>query len=67
VSTPALLFTSVETCDALRVSRKTLYSWTWPRGPIRSVRIGSVVRYSVDELKRFIAEQQAASNTEGQA
>jgi excisionase family DNA binding protein len=53
-----LLLTPTEAADALRVSPKSLYSLTAPRGPIRAVRIGRSVRYSVDALRQWIAQQQ---------
>jgi predicted DNA-binding transcriptional regulator AlpA len=53
-----LLLAIAETCKVLSVSRRTLYGMTWPRGPIKSVKLPlGGVRYSVDELKRWIAEQ----------
>ena len=59
-----LLLTSAETCEALGVSRKTLYLLSAPRGPIPTVSIGkSGIRYSVATLQKWIAERQSAGAT----
>ena len=55
-----LLLTPREAAQTLSVCEKTLWSLTWPRGPIRCVRLGRSVRYSLDSFREFIAEQQAA-------
>jgi len=41
------------------ISRKSLYSWTRPRGPIPCIKLGARVLYSVRALEAFIAEQEA--------
>ena len=46
------------------LSVKTLQRWRWAgRGP-RFIRIGSCIRYSLDELQRFIAANTFRSTTE---
>ncbi len=59
---PKLLLTPPEAADALSLCEKTLWSMTYPRGDLRSTRIGRAVRYSVSELERWIAarEQEGA-------
>jgi excisionase family DNA binding protein len=58
ITTPTIL-TLQEAADVLRVSTRTLYSLTRPRGPIPCVRCGPRgVRYSLAALQRFIAEQE---------
>lgn len=51
-----LLYTATEAAEALAISPRTLWSWT-NNGVIRSVRIGAAVRYTLDELREFIAKQ----------
>jgi excisionase family DNA binding protein len=51
-----LLLTPLEAADALRISPKSLYSLTSPRGPIRAVRIGRSVRYAASTLAKWIAD-----------
>lgn len=59
-----LLLTPRDAAETLSVCEKTLWSLTHPRGPIRCVRLGRSVRYSVDALREFIAGQQAATSGE---
>ncbi len=58
-----LLLTPPEAAEALSLCEKTLWSMTYPRGDLRSTRIGRAVRYSVAELERWIAarEQEGVS------
>lgn len=53
----ALLLTAPEAAERLRISEKTLWSLTAPRGGIPVVRIGRAVRYSVAALERWIAQE----------
>jgi excisionase family DNA binding protein len=53
-----LLLTRKQAAAALAVGERTLWAMTWPRGPIRSVRIGRSVRYSVDALRAWVESQQ---------
>jgi excisionase family DNA binding protein len=55
-----LLLTAREAAAVLSVSERTLWSMTWPRGPIRPVRLGRAVRYSTNALKAWIEYQQGA-------
>lgn len=57
---PRLLLTAREAADALSVCEKSLWSLTAPRGPIKCVRLGRSVRYSVTTLQEFIAQQSQA-------
>ncbi|MBV8781096.1 MAG: helix-turn-helix domain-containing protein [Phycisphaerae bacterium] len=54
---PKLLLTPREAAAAMGICEKTLWSLTVPRGELPAVRIGRSVRYSVDDLHRFIAER----------
>ena len=56
-----LLLAPREAARTLSVCEKSLWSMTWPRGPIQCVRLGRSVRYSLDSLREFIAQQQAES------
>jgi excisionase family DNA binding protein len=58
--TPQRLLRPREAAAVLSVSERTLWSLTWPRGPIRPVRVGRAVRYSVADLQRWIDAQQGA-------
>lgn len=60
-----LLLTAREAAAALRISTKTLWSLTEPRGTIPAMRIGKgerSVRYSVEALRRWVAEQAARTS-----
>jgi excisionase family DNA binding protein len=46
-----------EAAQLLTVSERTLWSLTWPRGSIRSVRIGRSVRYTADSIQDYIRER----------
>jgi predicted DNA-binding transcriptional regulator AlpA len=53
-----LLLTGVEAARLMRISRKTLWEHTAPRGSIRAIKFGKrFLRYSPAELQRWIAEQ----------
>ncbi len=52
-----LLLTPREAAETLSVCEKSLWSLTQPRGPIRCVRLGRSVRYSLESLREFIAQQ----------
>ena len=58
--TPALLLTARETATALRISERSLWSLTEPRGPIPCIRLGRSVRYSPDALSAWIEAQKGA-------
>lgn len=51
-----ILLTTREAAKALRISEKTLWSMTVPRGPIPSVRLGRSVRYVADDLRRAVSQ-----------
>jgi hypothetical protein len=61
-TTPAekLLVNEREAARLLGVCAKSVWSRTFPRGTLRSVRIGSRVLYSVETLRAWVAEQEAA-------
>jgi excisionase family DNA binding protein len=56
VTPPILLLRSAEAARTLAVSRRKLWDMT-ARGEIPHVRIGRCVRYSVDDLRRWIEDQ----------
>ncbi|HMO86910.1 MAG TPA: helix-turn-helix domain-containing protein, partial [Lacipirellulaceae bacterium] len=56
-----LLLTGAEAARLLRVSRRTLWTYTAPRGAIRPVRFGRNLRYSPAELQRWIDAQLSAA------
>ncbi len=51
------LLTLLEAAQSLRVSERTLWSMTKPRGPIPAVRLGRSVRYCPNTLRSWIAAQ----------
>ena len=54
---PAPLMTADEVVQVLRVTDRTLWSGTAPRGPLPVSRIGRSVRYSSDAIQQFIASR----------
>jgi predicted DNA-binding transcriptional regulator AlpA len=58
-ATAPLLLTRRAAAAVLSISERTLWSLTWPRGPIRPVRIGRSVRYSADALQTWVEAQGA--------
>jgi len=54
---PKLLLTPREAAETLSVCEKSLWSLTAPRGPIKCVRLGRSVRYSIEALREFINQQ----------
>jgi hypothetical protein len=54
---PKCLLIPRNAARALAVSERTLWGLTYPRGPIRAVRIGRAVRYDPADLADFIAGQ----------
>jgi len=55
---PQLLLTPREAARSLRISERSLWAMTSPRGPVPSVRLGRSVRYPAAALYQWIAEQQ---------
>jgi excisionase family DNA binding protein len=49
-----LLVDTREATRLLSISRKTLYTHTTPRGSIPCVRLGSLVRYSLADLRQWL-------------
>ena len=59
---PPALLTIHEAAEYLRVSTRTLYSLTRPRGPIPCIRVGPRgVRFSLASLQRFIRDQESGN------
>ena len=46
-----------DAAEQLRISSRTLYERTAPRGPICSVRFGRRVLYPISEIDRYIVDQ----------
>ena len=49
-----LLLTPCDAAAALSISERSLWSLSYPRGPIGVVRIGRAVRYDVEDLRAWI-------------
>jgi len=57
-----LLLSAREAAETLGISERTLWGLTFPRGDLRSVRVGSRgLRYSVKTLERWIEKREAAA------
>ncbi|MEM7210312.1 MAG: helix-turn-helix domain-containing protein [Pseudomonadota bacterium] len=48
------LLTTREAAELLRVSDRTLYNLTQPRGPIRPVRLGGAIRYAIQDVREAV-------------
>ena len=57
LGTNRLLYSVREACETLRISERSLWSLTAPRGPIPVVRIGRSVRYDPRDLEIWVAER----------
>jgi excisionase family DNA binding protein len=53
-----LLVTVREAAKMLGISERTLWTMTSPRGSIPSIRIGRAVRYNLDSLRQWAAEEE---------
>lgn len=51
---PVPLLTTKEAAMILRVSERSLWTMTSPRGPIRAVRMGRSVRYAPQVIEDYI-------------
>jgi len=60
--TSPLLLTARETAAALRIGERSLWALTHPRGPIPCIRLGRSVRYTQEDLERWIREQATKQN-----
>lgn len=49
------LLTSAEAAEFLSVSTRTLQRLVTPRGPIRAVRFGQVLRFRREDLRAFVS------------
>jgi hypothetical protein len=61
-SAASLLVTSKQAAEMLGVSTRTLCRMTAPKGPLQSVRLGSAVRYDVEDLVNAIASMKRATD-----
>jgi hypothetical protein len=56
------LLTAAETCNVLKVSRRTLWSWSNGQRPILPpVKIGGLPRWTVADVQRLISERKIAA------
>ena len=56
------LLTATQTCNALKVSRRTLWSWsTGPRPILPPVKIGGLPKWVVADVLRVIEERKIAA------
>jgi predicted DNA-binding transcriptional regulator AlpA len=56
------LLTAAETCNVLKISRRTLWSWSNGRRPILPpVKIGGLPRWTVADVQRLIRERKIAA------
>lgn len=63
-SIPCLALRARDAAAALSVSERTL--WTWANdGVAPHIRLGGTVLFPVDELRRWLTQQTAASAVEG--
>ncbi len=59
---PLLLLTRREAAAALRISERLLWTMSEPRGDIPVIQLGRSIRYSVEALQQWIAQQQEHPN-----
>jgi hypothetical protein len=59
---PPLLWTPRECAAQLQISERSLWALTAPRGPLRAVHLGRLIRYAPADVASFIA----ASKGDGQ-
>jgi len=56
------LLTAAQTCNALKISRRTLWSWSTGRRPILPpVKIGGLPKWVVADVLRLIEERKMAA------
>jgi len=56
------LLIATEVCNVLKISRRTLWSWSNGRNPILPpVKIGGLPRWTVAEVQRVIRERKIAA------
>lgn len=60
-----LLLTAREAAEALSVTERTLWNWTASHG-LPCVRIGRSLRYSVDELRKWIDSRTTRAPTDNE-
>lgn len=56
-----LIVTQREAAKLLSISQRTLWALTAPRGPIPPVRIGRLVRYSIEDIKAAVTTLKSRS------
>jgi len=60
-----LLLSSREAAKSLSISERTLFALA-ERGELRKIHVGRAVRYSVDDLKSWIAKKSSQSSQDSQ-
>jgi predicted DNA-binding transcriptional regulator AlpA len=56
------LLTAAETCNVLKISRRTLWAWSNGRNPILPpVKIGGLPKWTVADVQRLIRERKIAA------
>lgn len=60
-----LLFDLEQAAELLDICPRKLWSLTFPRGPIKCVKIGRSVRYAVTTLEQWVADQEALTSGKG--
>ena len=57
-----LLLKIPQVCDLIQLGRSTVYLLLDQPGGLATVRIGRAVRVHIDEVRKWVERQQAASN-----
>ena len=57
-----LLLKIPQVCDLIQLGRSTVYLLLDQPGGLATVRIGRAVRVHIDEVRRWVERQQAASH-----
>ena len=57
-----LLLKIPQICDLIQLGRSTVYLLLDQPGGLATVRIGRAVRVHIDEVRKWVERQQAASN-----
>jgi excisionase family DNA binding protein len=55
-----LLLTPPQAAKLLAISPRTLWGLSQPRGPVPTVKIGRLVRYSREALEAFVRSRESA-------
>lgn len=61
---PQLLYDIQETAKTLSICEKSVWNQTYPRGPLRSVKIGKRVLYHIDDIRLFIEQMKKGARND---